>query len=283
MVGITIGLLTVAVAMSSMMVSRRVSGNVTDVSQLQQQASYAFRVIGQQVRQAGSMQLDLAANKGATEIITAEDVVAFTPNPEIYSAFSEILPNTPSISGKEGPASGEYKISLVYQNYKETVFPSGDNVSLFRDCLGAQPSSTLIQSQFVLDGDKAELKCAGSDDDPQSIIKNVGEFQVRYLIQPSAGLPSIQYVAVADVPDHPISGTKDWGSVYGVEICLVLYGGERIDMPNGSTYTGCDFDEDGNNVKVDMSSTGALPDARKNRLHMAFRSVYQLRSRSRIG
>ena len=297
MVGITIGFLTVAVAFGALMVSRGVSGTVTDASHMQQQASYAFRVLGQQLRQAGSMQLDLAANKASGATIAAEDVVVFAPNPEIYSANPHIVPNTPAVAGKDVPASGEYKISLAYQNYQEDIFPSGTTTSLFRDCLGAGGNPTkanptvvppIIQSQFVLTKD--ELYCAGSDpkNKQQQIIKNVADFQVRYLNQSSAsattGLPTVQYTNAAGIPDHPeMSGTTDWGTVFGVEVCLVLYGDERVDMPDGSTYIGCDVDANGKGVAVDMSATGTLSADRKNRLHMAFRSVYQLRSQGRTG
>ena len=288
LVGITIGLLTIAVAMGALILSRGISGTVSDTSHMQQQASYAFRVIGQQLRQAGSMQLNLAVNKTAIETITAEDLVAFSPDSEIYPAFSSTPPNTPAVSGKDTPSSGEYKISVAYQNYQEAIFPIGSKKSLFRDCLGAQPSTTIIQSQFVLDTAKGELKCAGSEKppNPQAIIKNVADFQVRYLVQSktaaATGIPTIQYVNAADVSAHPVEASKtDWGTVFAVEVCLVLHGEERVDMPNGSTYVGCDADKDGKGVKVDMSSTGALPATRKNRLHMAFRSAYQLRSQGR--
>lgn len=293
MVGITIGLLTIAVAMGALMVSRGVSGTVTDASHMQQQASYAFRVLGQQLRQAGSMQLDLAANKASGATIEAEDVVVFAPNPEIYSANPHIVPNTPAVAGKDVPASGEYKLSLAYQNYQEDIFLSPTPTSLFRDCLGAGGNPTkanpavvppIIQSQFVLTKD--ELYCAGSDPkNKQQIIKNVADFQVRYLNQSSAsattGLPTVQYTNAAGIPDHPeMSGTTDWGTVFGVEVCLVLYGDERVDMLGNSTYTGCDVDVDGKRIDVNM---GNLPADRKNRLHMAFRSVYQLRSQGRTG
>ena len=283
LVGITIGLLTIAVAMGALILSRGISGTVSDTSHMQQQASYAFRVIGQQLRQAGSMQLNLAVNKTAIETITAEDLVAFSPDSEIYPAFSSTPPNTPAVSGKDTPSSWEYKISVAYQNYQEAIFPIGSKKSLFRDCLGAQPSTTIIQSQFVLTKD--ELYCAGSDPkNKQQIIKNVADFQVRYLIQSSdtatAGLPTIQYVNAAGVPDYAEISGQDWGTVFGVEVCLVLYGDERVDMPDNSTYTGCEVDVDGKRIDVNM---GNLPADRKNRLHMAFRSVYQLRSQGRTG
>ena len=76
LVGLIIGLLTVAVAMGALMVSRGVSGTGSDASEIQQQGSYAMRVIGQQIRQAGSLKLDLfpsGAMAGASD--TLEHVV----------------------------------------------------------------------------------------------------------------------------------------------------------------------------------------------------------------
>jgi type IV pilus assembly protein PilW len=280
MVGLAIGLLTISVALGALMVSRGVSGTVTDASQLQQQASYAFRVMGQQIRQSGSMRLNLAANKAANAPVEVDDVVAFSPNTEIYSAFPDVPPTTPPVAGKDSPTAGQYKLALAYQNYQEQSFPSGTNVSFFRDCLGDQPSATIIQSQFVLDN--GELRCAGSDNVPQSLIRNVADFQVRYLIQNRAaaasGLPTIQYVNAAAVPPIPAGGATDWSSVFGVEVCLVLYGDERIDMPTGSSYVGCDTAA----PAIVMTGT-TLPVERRDRLHMTFRSVYQLRSQGLAG
>ena len=48
------------------MVSRGLAGSTSEAAQLQQQASYAFRVIGQQIRQAGSMELALSTNTAST-------------------------------------------------------------------------------------------------------------------------------------------------------------------------------------------------------------------------
>ena len=55
MIGIAIGLLVVAVAMAALMVSRGVSGTVSDASGIQQQAAYGMRLIGLQLRQGGSL------------------------------------------------------------------------------------------------------------------------------------------------------------------------------------------------------------------------------------
>ena len=73
MVGLVVGLLVVAAAMGTMMVSRGISGTVSDASNIQQQAAYAMRTIGLQLRQAGSLRLDLNP-AGATEDIASAAV-----------------------------------------------------------------------------------------------------------------------------------------------------------------------------------------------------------------
>lgn len=262
MVGITIGLLTIAVAIGSLMVSRGVSGTVSDATQIQQQAAYAFRVMGQQMRQAGSVRLNLAANQPAGAAIGPADVVAFE------TSFDGIN-NT--VRGLDSPSAAEFALRVGYQNYTESSFTSAAPVSLFRDCLGSQPDPTIVQSQFSLRN--AELVCAGSNNVAQSIIKNVAAFQVLYLIQANAatGSPSVRRVNAA-------TASGDWSQVFGVEVCLELYGDEIIDMPAGSSYNGC-----ANAAAIDMTNAAVVGANRRNRLHMTFRNVYQLRSQGLAG
>ena len=274
LVGITIGLLTIAVATGALMVSRGISGTVTDASQLQQQASYAFRVFGQQLRQAGSMRLNLnAESTSPTDPIFSDAAVAFTPDPIIHAIVPGVTPTTPAVSGKDTPASGEYALSAAFTNYSEQSFTAASGASFFRDCLGAQPSTTMIQSQFSLEN--GELRCAGSDNTPQPILRNVADFQVRYLVQTggATGTPTIQIVNAAT------AGTN-WTSVFGVEVCLVLYGDEVINMPATSTYKACDGTTDINMTTLPADTATVK---RRNRMHMAFRNVYQLRSQGLTG
>lgn len=273
MVGITIGLLTIAVATGALMVSRGISGTVTDASQLQQQASYAFRVLGQQLRQAGSMRLNLnAESTNPADPILSDAAVAFAPDPLIHAIVPGVSPTTPAVSGKDTPASGEYALSVAFSNYSEQSFTAALGASFFRDCLGAQPSATMIQSQFALEN--GEIRCAGTDNTPQPILRNVADFQVRYLVQTggATGTPTIQIVNAA-------TAGANWASVYGVEVCLVLYGDEAINMPAGSSYSGC------TGTAVDMTTlpVDTATVKRKNRMHMAFRNVYQLRSQGLTG
>ena len=261
MIGITIGLLTVAVAMGALMVSRSISGTVSDASQLQQQAAYAFRVVGQQLRQAGSLRLNMAPLQapGSTIAVDIADPVAFETE---VMGFS---PSKDTISGVDAPGVNEFKLTVGYRNYKESLYAFPNPESMQRNCLGEANSDTLIQSKFVLDSGLNRLRCAGSGA-AQPFAENVANFQVRYLQQDvtsNLGNPRIRYVNAATIG-------ADWGSVQGVEVCLVLYGIESIAMPAGSSYIDCD-----GTTAVDMTT---LTGTRANRMHMVFRNVYQLRS-----
>lgn len=265
MLGILIGLLTVAVAMAALMVSRSVSGSVSDSSQLQQQAAYAFRVIGQQLRQAGSLRLNLAIQKSDADPIDVADPVAFETKSPNFD------PVTQTITGKDNPANTEYKFSVGYANYKEPVYTSSNNTSMLRDCLGQNPNNNIVLSQFKLHINNNttppthELHCASATGSAQAIIQNVANFEVRYLLQSNAlfGKPEISYVNAASVGNN-------WSEVVGVEVCLVLYGNETLDIPPGTSYTDCD-----GSTPVDLTNLAA---PRKRRMHLVFKNIYQLRS-----
>lgn len=282
MVGITIGLLTVAVATGALMVSRGVSGTVSDASQLQQQASYAFRVIGQQLRQSGSIRLNMAP-KSAASTVDAADPVAFEAaysNPANPS--DAFYPKTYSINGQNTPV----QLVTGYRNYVESLYTSASDTSQFRNCLGENGTDAIVLSVFEYDNVKFELTCAGNPPLPptpptppapllpppptlnrQPLIQNVADFQIRYLSQTggNTGDPKIQYINAA-------TAAADWTQVFGVEVCIVIFGTEVIDVPAGSVYKGCD------GANINFSSSGSLPAQRKNRLHMTFKKVYQIRS-----
>lgn len=272
MVGLAIGLLTIAVAMGALMVSRGVSGTVSDASDLQQQAAYVYRVIGQQVRQAGSVKLELDAknqdpNRDATlaqtldryKLIDVAAPVAFETN---ASASSPIPAATDVLSGDAT------SVAVGFRNYKEPSFAEPAKGLRFSNCLGENKGNALVTSSFTLNAATNELRCIGDNPPAQPVARNVANFQVRYLVQTgtATGIPRLQYSdAVA---------STDWGRVQGVEVCLVLFGTEPIDLPAGTSYTDCD-----GTTAVDMT---ALTGIRARRMHMVFRNVYQLRSQGLI-
>ena len=257
LVGLVIGLLVVAAAMGTMMVSRGISGTVSDASNIHQQAAYAMRTIGLQLRQAGSLRLDLNPT-GATEDL-AGAVVKF----EHQSDETKNI-----ISGIDAPTGAEFKFTTGYRNYTEALHDKPADESQVRDCLGQQHSDTLIENNFVLKTATNELYCGGFQTPAQPIAEKVANFQVRYLMQESpAGDPQIKYATATTI------GNK-WSQVQAVEVCLVLYGNESIDLPAGSSYTDCD------GTKVDMTK---LTGQRARRMHLTFRNVFQLRSQGLIG
>ena len=112
------------------------------------------------------------------------------------------------------------------------------------------------------------LRCQGNGANVQPIAQNVANFQVRYLLQSNdAANPTMLYTNAAGV------GNNNWSRVQGVEVCLVLFGNDAIDLPAGTSYTDCD------GTAVNMTT---LAGARRNRMHYVFRNVFQLRSQGLI-
>ena len=245
MIGLAVGLLVVAVATVSLLGSRSVTGAVSDISGIQQQAAYVMRTFGTQLRQAGSLYLDLGLDAdGEGEITSA---TAFQLRGSTDTAIAE----------------NNGSVTIRFTGYEEPTFANAGPIS--RNCLGAPGSipagtTTSIESIFTLNG--TDLRC-----NDQPIAQNVAAFQVRYLLQGTdQDNPTMLYTNSA--------GVADWNRVQGVEVCLVLFGTERIDVPaGGASYTGCD----GNAVDIT-----ALTGDRTNRMHYVFRNVFQLRSQGLI-
>lgn len=245
MIGLAVGLLVVAVATVSLLGSRSVTGAVSDISGIQQQAAYVMRTFGTQLRQAGSLYLDLGLDAdGEGEITSA---TAFQLRGSTDTAIAE----------------NNGSVTIRFTGYEEPTFANAGPIS--RNCLGAPGSipagtTTSIESIFTLNG--TDLRC-----NDQPIAQNVAAFQVRYLLQGTdQDDPTMLYTNRA--------GVADWNRVQGVEVCLVLFGTERIDLPEGASYTGCD-----GSTAVNITTLAA---PRTNRMHYVFRNVFQLRSQGLI-
>jgi len=280
MIGLALGLLVVAVAVATFLVSRGVSGAVSDATGIQQQSAYALRLIGGQLRQAASMRLSIPLDAAATTSSTTDPMalVAFeTKSGNDSNAFDATTPASRAALLKgttgTGPTLDTLTTGFARDQIQVFVSPSSANpATMAVNCMGG-PMDTptnagvmVVQSAFSVDSTKAELQCSGNGATAQPVIQNVANFKVRYLLQNTTatpGAPQIQYVKAEDVTDP--------AQVQGVEVCLVLYGKEAISMPPGSTYTDCD------DTTQDMNDA-TLPAARRSRMHMVFRNVFQLRS-----
>ena len=264
LVGLAIGLVVIGVAMGALMVSRGVTGTVSDTSSMNQQAAYAMRVIGMQLRQAGSLRLNLEPGTAAIESRYLSPVAfeAITPASGTALGFT---PQTDSISGTESPTS----FTAGYRRYAEPVFISASAQTLVRNCVGGPSETNLderIESVFRLTG--SQLMCSGNGSTAQPVIQNVANFEVHYRVQDNTtiGLPKMRTASAADV--------TNWAQVQAVEVCIELYGTERISMPAGSTYRNCA------GAAIDMTT---LPGDRASRSHITYKNVFQLRSQGLIG
>lgn len=274
MVGLAIGLLVVATAMGALMLSRGISGSVSDASSLQQQGAHTLRVIGQQLRQAGSLYLNPdPQNGGGNDPLS---VVVFEIKAKDHDGGNS-FEQTDAISGTAN------SLTTGFRRYADKVFQTDNANSLdvqARNCVGApaykKPDGSInpderVESIFSFDSSKGSLQCGGNGATSQPITQNVAEFQVTYLVQ-TTNSGAMQYRPGSNMPTDLTDLT--WRSVQGVQVCLVLYGDEVIDMPDGSKYTDCD------GKAVDITT---LTDSkRKNRMHLLFRNTFQLRSQGLI-
>lgn len=247
MVGITIGLLTITTALGALIISRSLTGTVNEVSQLQQQASYAFRIISQQIRQSGGRVLKPAQS------------------PTEFGEFDNQneLPDKP-ISGNDNPAANEFSLSIAYQNSADRSYPleNGNPVerTLLSNCLGENPGTNTapaLISQFKVTNN--ELICSGNGNIQQSIISGVRDLRISYLIQSQSGTTQkLQRLSAADV-----TATNQWSNVYAIEVCLELTGNQHIETAD-MEYTRCD----GTTAKRD------------NRLRMVFKNNFYINNHS---
>ena len=264
MVGIAIGLMVVAVAMGALMVSRGISGTVSEATSLQQQAAYAFRVIGQQIRQAGSIELNLNPS------------IVLTPTSGANAAMSPVAFDAPDPTGARPPfvrasstlagSATPLSFTVGYQNYTEATVAASDT-SLLRDCLGQNPAlatggslgaTPVLTSKFERDATKNELACTGvGGGGKQALIGNVTDMQVRYVEQ-AAGTTTLKYLPSSPVPSN-------MNNIYAIEVCVELTGTEPVST-SGATYKNCSGAD---------TSYG-------DRLKMVFRNVYQIRSQGQV-
>jgi len=271
MVGLVIGLLVIAVAMSALMVSRGISGTISDASGIQQQGANILRVIGQQLRQAGSLYLNPDPTGSASTDVLSAVVFEIEAKENGGNSFKQ----------QDTLAGGDDTVTTGFRRYQDNVFIA-DNATdivigtdfLARNCVGAPANDKTderVESVFTFAEDT--LRCQGNTVvKPQPIAQNVAQFQVTYLVQTiDATGAMVQYSKGSDMP--AAAADPAWRRVQGVQVCLVLYGSEPITMPVGSSYTDCQGDS------IDMTT---LAGPRKNRMHMLFRNTFQLRSQGLI-
>ncbi|WPB59302.1 PilW family protein [Xylophilus sp. GOD-11R] len=193
MVGIALGLMVVIVAIASLFATLSAAAAARDAADLQQRADTALRLIGDEVRRAGSVRFSL---------------------PDAPSQFSHVFQgwnNTGlAVSGTEGGPGASDTLRLSYE-------PGTDD----RDCLGYHPAdSNHVDSEFQIgiesiNAGRPALYCKGSGGAKiswQALVSGVDDLQVLYAIADPDG--KIAYVG-ADKIDTT-------SRVLAVSICLQL-------------------------------------------------------------
>lgn len=262
LVGLTVGLIVLAVALGGIMVSRQIASTTSEATRLQQQAAYALRVIGNQLRQAGSLELNLAFNQDKPVDNTLQPI-----DPADPVAFMATFDRKQKMLG----TSADRPLQIGYAFYKERLTSDSQKPqSQLRDCLGAEPSGAEVSSTFFLvkessNAPTGELRCLGSKtgEGAQALIKDVADFRVSWLRQ--------QVVAGAPVLDRVDGATAstEWRKIYAAEVCIELEGSERIDT-GSSTYRPCSW------------KLGDKEAARNNRLRLVFRNTIQFRTQAAL-
>lgn len=239
LVGIFLGLLVIGAAISTLMVSRATSGTISDITQLQQQGSYAMRVMGMQFRQAGS--IDIADDGTAA-------LYMFKNN------YTGLTTDRLSITGSDGAGTAADVVSVSNQ-------PADALPSQRHNCLGDEVVISVansMDSRFTVDASKKALTCrsrGGTENalQTQPVIGNVADFQARYRVVTASGTQSLTATQVG--------AANLWSNVKAIEICLHLEG-----------ETVGDASVDGEYVNCQGTST-----ARAGRLHVVLRNVFDLR------
>ena len=243
LIAITIGLFIIGAAL---MVFQNVSGigsQISEVAQLRQQGMHAFRVIGKQINEAGSIEPDYLSNNG---------------NYKFKADYGWVNTTDKSpISSWTAPGGGNY-LSISQQEQSSTVYRG-----LLLNCLGNQVTSSSRSSNFFLKAvpgdDSNTLMCYTGTGigQTQPIINDVAAFSVLYRVRTSS--MNLENKRFVETPTN-------WSLVDAVEVCIDLIG--KRSNPTKTV-------DDGGNV-VDSTYVNCQGNTvnRGNRLHVVQRNLF---------
>lgn len=255
MVGILVGMLVVAAALLTFSTTRSSSIVVSDASRLEQQVNLTMDVIGQQIKQAGAMNL-----KPSFPIGMQVGKVEF----ENFAALngSDLGTRKIIVRGSDGANGAADTLTITYSA------PAGDSGGINQNCAGENPvdypptpgsgaapmavTPQVVSTITVSDGN---LTCGIADVAgviPQPLATNVANFQVRYLV--NNGVTATTRTATE-------VGT-DWAGIDGVEVCLHLTSDSTSAVTGAPPFVDCL----GRAIAAD------------GRLHRVARNVFRLRN-----
>lgn len=205
LVAITIGLFIVGAALMVFQNTSGIGRQISELTSLRQDGAHAFRVIGKQVREAGSIE------------------PAYNPDNNNFSFASEYTwasGSTP-IANWVSPPTSEDTLSISPQLLSNAAY-----TEILRNCLGEKVTTTVNRNDFYVSN--GNLMCiTGSNTGGQPVVNNVNAFKVRYRQR------------ISDTSAQFLTTPTDWSEVDAVEVCLDLMG-TKPTPTNGANYTDCD-------------------------------------------
>ncbi len=189
--GLAVGLLVIAAALGTFALSHGISSTIDDITQLQQQGSFALRVIGTQLRSAGSIE---PAHDGETGLYAFERGAGAI------------------IHGADGHGGGADSLSVFMP-------PTHALAEQLRDCLGNRLDPDATADATFAVNEAGELTCT-SRRKSAPLIGGVADFQISYRLHVDGGL-RIMNAAETDAGDL-------WPAVQAVEVCLDLQGSVEV-------------------------------------------------------
>ena len=202
LVAITIGLFIIGAALMVFQSTSGIGQQISELAQVRQEGAHAFRVIGKQVREAGSVE---------PSYVPANNTFRFEPITWV---------NATPVSTWSPPAGADF-LSVSQQLQSSPAY-----AALIRNCLGEGVTSARRRSDFYLNN--GNLMCVtGSNPGGQPVISNVNAFKVQYRVR------------VSDTTKRFVSTPADWTLVDAVEVCLDLVGTKSTPTAS-SSYTDCE-------------------------------------------
>jgi len=217
MVGLGVATIAIGAAIASLAVARDAALTVNEIALLQQRASHALRVMGLQIRPAGSLELQTSPADSAR--------FRFVTQPTGSTDVS-------NVQGTDGGSSG--RDSLRLSQTSPPLLPS----SYRRNCLGQEVApGARMEALFQVDA-KGSLRCKGGPKEPQPIVAGVAGFKLRYRVRQGDQVRSMHATEV--------EAAGLWPAVTALEVCLEIRGEQRtagferhyIDCMNRSTTSG---------------------------------------------
>lgn len=203
LVAIAIGLFIIGAALMVFQNTSGVGRQISELAQIRQEGAHAFRVIGKQVREAGSVE------------------------PAYVEANNNYRFNAPSWTSGTPVANWTPPVGTDFLSISQQVQSSSAYQDIVRNCLGETVAAGRLRNDFYLAAN-GDLRCVtGSNTNGQPVISNVNAITVRYRVR------------VSETTKQFVATPTDWALVDAVEVCLDLVGSQTTPTA-GATYTDCD-------------------------------------------